>query len=280
VVEYNGELLVCHFTSVNTIGRYDYAGSPLGAFHVSGGVTDVDLPEQMWVTTVNTVLTAGFGTPLGVFEYDNTGALINTFTHTSALRGVCELGNGLLLITDGAGVKTYDRSVAGGAPVLIHATTGGQFFGLCSFVTGPVSYCTAGTSTTGCQPTLSGQNLEADFGAACSVTANNVDGQKFGILFYSVSGQNSAPWCGTSSSFLCVKAPSQRTPSQSSGGTAGACDGVLTIDVNNYLQVTNPTALGMPFVAGNIIDWQGWYRDPPACKSTQLTDGLEMTVQP
>jgi hypothetical protein len=144
---------------------------------------------------------------------------------------------------------------------------------------GPVSYCTAGTSTTGCQPTLSGQNLSATFASACSVTASNVDGQKSGILFYSISGQNNSMWCATSTSFLCVKAPTQRTGTQNSGGTAGICDGTLTLDVNAYLSA-NPTSLGQPFAAGNVVDWQGWYRDPPACKTTQLTDGLEMTVVP
>jgi subtilisin-like proprotein convertase family protein len=145
---------------------------------------------------------------------------------------------------------------------------------------GPVAYCTAGTSTTGCQPTISGSaNLSASFANPCSITASGVDGQKFGILFYSVSGQNSALWCATSTSFLCVKAPTQRTPSQNSGGTAGACDGALTLDVNAYM-LANPASVGQPFSAGNIIDWQGWYRDPPACKTTQLTGGLNMTVQP
>jgi hypothetical protein len=144
----------------------------------------------------------------------------------------------------------------------------------------PVSYCTAGTSTNGCTPSLSGQNLSATFASACSVTASLVEGQKSGILFYGVSGQNNTVWCATSTSFLCVKAPTQRTVAQNSGGTTGACDGTLSLDVNNYLQVVNPTALGMPFAAGNVIDWQGWYRDPPACKTTQLTNGLEMTVLP
>jgi subtilisin-like proprotein convertase family protein len=144
----------------------------------------------------------------------------------------------------------------------------------------PVSYCTAGTSTNGCQAVLSGTNLSASFASACTVTASNVEGGKSAILFYSISGQNSVLWCAGGTSYLCVKSPTQRTPSQNSGGNPGLCDGSLFIDVNNYLQVVNPTALGMPFTAGNVLDWQGWYRDPPACKTTQLTNGLEMTVQP
>lgn len=145
---------------------------------------------------------------------------------------------------------------------------------------GPVSYCTAGTSTAGCSPTLSGQNLSASFAGACSVTATGVEGQKSGILFYGISGQQGTLWCAASTSFLCVKSPTQRTTTQTSGGTTGACDGTLTIDVNDYLQTVNPGALGTPFSSGNTIQWQAWYRDPPACKTTQLSNGLEMTVVP
>jgi hypothetical protein len=194
-------------------------------------------------------------------------------------------------VSGSAGVSNTLMSAIPAAPGLwklrIYDGAGGDVGALTSFTiegdsgpAGPVNYCTAGTSTTGCQPTMSGTaNLSATFANPCSITASGVDGQKFGILFYSVSGQNGALWCATSTSYLCVKAPTQRTPSQSSGGTAGLCDGSLTLDVNAYM-LANPSSVGQPFAGGNVIDWQGWYRDPPACKTTQLTDGLSMTVQP
>jgi hypothetical protein len=148
-------------------------------------------------------------------------------------------------------------------------------------ISGPVNYCTPGTSTNACAAVMAVTGLlSASFASSCIVSASNVEGQKTGLLFYGVSGQSANLWCGTSTSFLCVKAPTQRTPAQNSGGLSGLCNGSYALDANNYFQFVNPGALGMPFSAGNVLDWQGWYRDPPACKSTQLTDGLQMLVLP
>jgi hypothetical protein len=112
---------------------------------------------------------------------------------------------------------------------------------------------------------------------SCIVTVNAVEGQKSGIMFYGIAGPAMAPWNG--SSFLCVKAPVQRTGTQLSGGTANACDGALVLDWNAY-QTANPTSLGNPWAVGNKAWLQGWFRDPPAIKTTNLSDGLEMTYQP
>jgi hypothetical protein len=73
--------------------------------------------------------------------------------------------------------------------------------------------------------------------------------------------------------------PTQRTAAQLSGGTAGACDGALSIDWNAYL-AANPGALGAPFVGGETVWSQAWFRDPPASKTTNLSDGLRFTVCP
>jgi hypothetical protein len=78
---------------------------------------------------------------------------------------------------------------------------------------------------------------------------------------------------------LCVKSPTQRTVVQSSGGTAGACDGQLVLDWNAF-QTANPASLGNPWMAGDKVFVQGWYRDPPAVKTTNLTDAVELTYVP
>ena len=39
-------------------------------------------------------------------------------------------------------------------------------------------------------------------------------------------------------------------------------------------------ALGQPWTAGAHAWLQGWFRDPPACKATSLSDALEMTYVP
>jgi hypothetical protein len=106
-----------------------------------------------------------------------------------------------------------------------------------------------------------------------------VEGQKTGLFFYGISRAIAVPWSATSTSYLCVKAPTQRTPVQSSGGTFFSCDGVLSIDFLAFM-ASNPTALGQPLYAGERFDIQAWFRDPPAPKTTNLSDALEFDVVP
>jgi subtilisin-like proprotein convertase family protein len=146
-------------------------------------------------------------------------------------------------------------------------------------VSGPVSYCTAGTTTNGCLASISASaNPSVSFANACNVSVANVEGQKNGILFYGLAS-NAVPWAPGSNSFLCVKPPTQRTGTQTSGGTMNACDGSFALNWNAY-QMANPTALGNPWAVGNKAYVQAWFRDPPAVKTTNLSNGLEMTYVP
>lgn len=141
-------------------------------------------------------------------------------------------------------------------------------------------YCTAGTSSTGCIPAIGyagTPSIAASSGFTLS--AVNVNGQKSGLFFYGLSGRNASPWGAGSVSILCVKPPVQRMSALNSGGTLGACDGSLAQDWLAFV-ATTPTALGQPFAAGNVVNAQGWYRDPLAPKTTNLTDALEFTVLP
>jgi len=143
---------------------------------------------------------------------------------------------------------------------------------------GPVTYCTAGTTTSGCNAAISATANPSVSGAtACTVNVSNVEGQKSGLLFYSISGQFPQAWNATS--FLCVKAPTQRTLTQNTGGTVGTCSGTLTLDWNAF-QTANPSALGNPWAAGNKAQVQAWFRDPPAGKSTNLSNAIDMTYVP
>ncbi len=145
---------------------------------------------------------------------------------------------------------------------------------------GPTTYCTAGTSSSGCFAAASATGQpSASFANSCVININDVEGQKAGVVFYGVTGQLASPWGSGSSSFLCVKSPTQRTLSQNSGGTVGTCSGVLSLDWNAY-QFSHPSALGSPFSAGQKVYVQGWFRDPPAPKTTNLSDALELTVVP
>jgi hypothetical protein len=145
----------------------------------------------------------------------------------------------------------------------------------------PSSYCTAGTSANGCTATMAAVGSpSASQGSGFTLSASGVEGVKSGLIFYGITAALANPWAGgASSSFLCVKAPTQRTPAQQSGGTAGACDGTLSLDWNAYV-ANNPGALGTPFTPGQVVWSQAWYRDPPSPGTTSLSNGMRFTVGP
>jgi len=147
--------------------------------------------------------------------------------------------------------------------------------------TAPVVYCTSGTTSNNCAASISASaNPNVAHTAPCQITISGVEGQKSGILFYGLA-PGPQPWCslGSGTSFLCVKAPTMRTGTQSSGGAVGQCDGVLGLDWNAF-QIANPTALGAPWIVGEKAYVQGWFRDPPSCKTTSLSNAVEITYQP
>jgi hypothetical protein len=140
------------------------------------------------------------------------------------------------------------------------------------------SYCTAGTTTHGCQATISATGAASAAGLIdFDITIANVEGQKSGIIFYGVSGPTAIAW-GTSS-FLCVKSPTQRTPPQITGGTLNQCDGTLSLSWNNF-HTNYPGSLGTPFAPGSSCWVQGWFRDPPASKTTNMSNALTFTFCP
>lgn len=146
----------------------------------------------------------------------------------------------------------------------------------------PLSYCTAGTSTAGCVPSLSSNAQPSATGQTTPVfLAVNVEGQKQAIMYYGLdnSGFTPTPWAPGSTSFRCLKSPTQRMTSQNTGSVAGSCGGQIVQDWNAF-QLSQPAALGQPFLPGSKVYVQGWYRDAPAPKTTNLTNALELTVLP
>ncbi|MBM3988498.1 MAG: hypothetical protein FJ294_11155 [Planctomycetes bacterium] len=143
-----------------------------------------------------------------------------------------------------------------------------------------ISYCTAGTSTSGCTATMSSlgtPSLATNSGFV--LRATGVEGQKTGLLFYGIFGPNIAPWAVGSTSRLCVRSPVQRMISSLTGGTVNACNGTISTDFRAYL-VANPTSLGQPFAPGVVVNAQAWFRDPPAPGTTNLSNGLQFTMCP
>lgn len=142
------------------------------------------------------------------------------------------------------------------------------------------AYCTSSTTTSGCSPALAWNGVpSASATSGFDVTCPSVEGQKSGLIFYGVTGTVAFPWAAGSTSFLCVKSPTQRTPLQSTGGSSGACNGALSVDLLAWF-AGNPGALGQPIHAGQQLYAQAWFRDPPAPKTTNLSNALQVTLVP
>ncbi len=143
-----------------------------------------------------------------------------------------------------------------------------------------VAYCPSGVTSGGCTPTLTGVGVAtASLSCPFQIGVSSVDGQRAGIVFYGINGPALSPW-GCGGSFLCVKAPTQRTGTQSSSGTLGACDGAFSLDFNAYM-ASHPFALGQPLFAGEPFNFQAWFRDPSCgAATTHLSSALSFTLAP
>lgn len=143
-----------------------------------------------------------------------------------------------------------------------------------------VTYCTSSTSTNGCVPSITSTGQpSASLSSGFVLGVAGVEGNKAGLFYYGISGRSASIWASGSTSFLCVKAPTQRMGAQNAGGADGACDGVLTEDWNAYI-ANHPSALGQPFSQGETAWAQAWFRDPAAPKTTNLSNALEFTLAP
>jgi hypothetical protein len=135
---------------------------------------------------------------------------------------------------------------------------------------GPVSYCTAKTSSQGCVPTITtsqpGVAPEAA-SADYSVVVHGVDSQRSGLIFHGTNGPHNLPFQGGT---LCVRSPLQRSQLMNSGGSFFGCNGVLAQVVND------PN--GLDFAPGQVAWFQAWYRDPGSASTTGLSDGLELAI--
>ncbi len=202
-----------------------------------------------------------------------------------ALLSGCKLTGqeaGLLLYCDFNASNAFDNSGGGNSGALIGSALGfvNEATPLTPCGSPSLSYCTAGTTSNGCTPAMAATGLASVAQpAGFTVSASGVEGQKSGLLFYGTRGAAALPWLSGSSSFLCVRPPTQRLPLLSSGGSAGACNGSLSLDFLAYLQA-NPGSLGQPFGGGEAVFLQAWFRDSGAPGGTNLSDGLCVVLAP
>ncbi len=137
----------------------------------------------------------------------------------------------------------------------------------------PQSYCTAKLNSQGCSPqTVASGVASLSIADGFEVRATNVLNQKFGLLFWG-PGAASFPFQGGT---MCVQAPRQRTPVQSSGGNPGAtdCSGSFRFEFSHAYM----SAHGMQ--PGDRIHAQFWSRDPGASFGIGLTDAVVFEVVP
>jgi hypothetical protein len=140
------------------------------------------------------------------------------------------------------------------------------------------SYCTAGTSASGCRATVSSTgapSASAASGFVASVAP--VEGGVNGQFYYGTSGRTANTW-GNGTSYRCVLPPTWRAGVQSGGGTNGACDGSVAQDLTARWQSKPNTNPG----AGSVVQLQFWYRDPQntSNRTTSFSDALEFGVCP
>lgn len=140
---------------------------------------------------------------------------------------------------------------------------------------GVTPYCTAMTNSAGCQATVSTTGTpSASNPTPFTVRATSVINQKTGLLFYGRHG-DATPYLG---GFLCVEPPLKRTWVQGSGGntTGTSCTGVLSIDMNNWVQGANDLTLG----SGDTVYAQFWYRDAAAPAGVAYSNAVLFTILP
>jgi hypothetical protein len=178
------------------------------------------------------------------------------------------------------GVKSLEDELGGNpakiALLLTLTTPGAQ---TTTITTSAENYCTPGSSANGCTPTISavgGASTTASSGFIVSVTG--VEGAKDGLFFYGQNGMQLTSSWGTSSSFQCVMTPVKRGGLLTGIGTAGACDGCFSQDLNARWCSTCPKPLHLP--SAGKMQIQFWYRDPfnTSNQTTSLSDAIEVDV--
>jgi hypothetical protein len=141
------------------------------------------------------------------------------------------------------------------------------------------SYCTPGTSASGCQALLTASGTSsATAPSGFVLTAMNTEGNKSGLVYFGTAQKLPATMVGNSSSFQCVNPPVKRSQLLTGGGTNGNCDGTFSVDLNARWASQPAQNPG----AGATVFAQLWYRDPTntSNQTTSRSDGVSWTVCP
>lgn len=163
-----------------------------------------------------------------------------------------------------------------GAPPNMNTTSGALY--VYEFGSNSESYCTAGTSSAGCQALISGLGVPCTSATTgFALRAESVQGGANALFLSGTNGRQASAW-GNGSSFQCVVPPVQRLGLLEGNGTPGTCQGTFALDLNAHWAANPAQVPG----AGAVVQAQLWYRDPfnTSNQSTSLSDALEFTVAP
>jgi hypothetical protein len=249
---------------------------------ISSGLNQVDL--SAYGATVTS------GTAVIVWEMiDNpgncaSGYQTNFATDHAGGPGGCAPAQKNLIFIAGQGWRDVTTAKVSGFPLCPLFVAGNWVARICADAgapVGPVDYCTAGTSASGCQATLgSSGSASATAPSGFTIAAVGVEGQKDGLFFFAQNGRQANPW-GNGTSFQCVVPPVFRGGLLAGNGTPGACDGTFGQDLNARWCPTCPKPAQAP-TPGVRLQLQLWYRDPASTsnQSTSLSNAREVDVLP
>ena len=224
---------------------------------------------------ISTSVDNPFGLPLeqtGVF-----GQFIDNFSVTYGGSTLSSLGIlGALGTYDFTGLTVFNWTIDDGPfnPVIIDFVS----MTIACGPTASVSYCTAGSSASGCQALLSTSGTASSSApTGFTLDAADVEGAKDGLFFFAANGRQSNPW-GNGTSYQCVTPPVMRGALQSGTGTSGLCNGSFSYDLNARW-TAKPNQDPGP---GALVQAQLWYRDPfnTSNQTTSLSDAVEFIVCP
>jgi hypothetical protein len=117
------DMLISNSRNPALIRQFDLNGAFLGQW----GGTTIRFPQQIVRRRSNgNLLVAGFSPPAGVYEFNDSGTQVAYYA-VGAPRGVYELQNGLIMFTDGAGVKVFDPNASNPANTVRTIFSPGNF---------------------------------------------------------------------------------------------------------------------------------------------------------
>jgi hypothetical protein len=143
----------------------------------------------------------------------------------------------------------------------------------------PETYCTAGTSASGCRALFSASGTaSASAPSGFVLTATGAEGARNGAFLLGNGGHQANPW-GNGTSYQCIVPPAVSAGVLPGAGALGTCDGAFAQDLNALWCPSCPKAALNPGF-GASVQAQLWYRDPfsTSNQTTSLSDAIEFAV--